>query len=58
MRIVIAQANTQWRQNIATIDTAAQNEANMEYAKSYKRINKHCNRSAMAKRKRLDGLCF
>jgi hypothetical protein len=33
-RIVIAQANTKWRQNIATIDTAAQNEANMQYAKS------------------------
>jgi hypothetical protein len=33
-RLVIAQANTKWRQNIATIDTAAQNEANMQYAKS------------------------
>ena len=32
--LVIAQANTQWRQNTATIDTAAQNQANMEYAKS------------------------
>jgi hypothetical protein len=31
--LVIAQANAQWRQNIATINTAAQNEANMEYAK-------------------------
>ena len=31
--LVIAQANTQWRQNIATIDTAAQNQANMETAK-------------------------
>ena len=34
MLYVIAQANTQWRQNTATIDTAAQNQANMEYAKS------------------------
>lgn len=33
-RLVIAQANTKWRQSIATLDTAAQNEANMEYAKS------------------------
>ena len=32
--LVVAQANTQWRQNIATIDTAAQNQSNMEYAKS------------------------
>jgi len=33
-RLVIAQANTKWRQSISTLDTAAQNEANMEYAKS------------------------
>jgi hypothetical protein len=32
--LVIAQANAQWRQNVATINTAAQNEANMEAAKS------------------------
>ena len=32
--LVIAQANAQWRQNIATLNTAAQNEANMEYAKT------------------------
>ena len=32
--LVVAQANTQWRQNIATIDTAAQNQSNMEFAKS------------------------
>jgi len=31
--LVIAQANAQWRQNIATLDTAAQNEANMTAAK-------------------------
>lgn len=31
--LVIAQANAQWRQNIATINTAAQNDANMEFAK-------------------------
>lgn len=32
--LVIAQANAQWRQNIATTNTAAQNEANMEFAKT------------------------
>jgi hypothetical protein len=32
--LVIAQANAQWRQNIATLNTAAENEANMEYAKT------------------------
>lgn len=31
--LVIAQANAQWRQNIATINTSAQNDANMEFAK-------------------------
>ena len=31
--LVIAQANAQWRQNISTLDTAAQNEANMNAAK-------------------------
>lgn len=31
--LVIAQANTQWRQQIATTDTAAQNQSNFEYAK-------------------------
>ena len=32
--LVIAQSNAQWRQNIATINTAAQNDANMEAAKT------------------------
>jgi len=32
--LVVAQANAQWRQNIATLNTAAQNEANMDYAKT------------------------
>lgn len=32
--LVIAQANAQWRQNIATVNTAAQNEANMEMART------------------------
>jgi hypothetical protein len=32
--LVIAQANAQWRQNIATMNTAAQNESNMNYAKT------------------------
>jgi hypothetical protein len=32
--LVIAQANAQWRQNIATLNTAAQNESNMNYAKT------------------------
>ena len=32
--LVIAQANAVWRQNIATLDTAAQNEANMVAAKA------------------------
>ena len=32
--LVIAQANAQWRQNIATINTAAQNESNMTFAKT------------------------
>lgn len=31
--LIIAQANTKWRQDIATIDTAAQNDANMEFAR-------------------------
>jgi len=31
--LVIAQANAQWRQNATTINTAAQNTANMEFAK-------------------------
>ena len=30
----IAQANVQWRQNATTLNTAAANEANMEYAKT------------------------
>jgi hypothetical protein len=32
--LVIAQANAQWRQNVATINTAAQNTANLESAKN------------------------
>jgi hypothetical protein len=32
--LIVAQANATWRQNIATLDTAAQNEANMAYAKT------------------------
>mgnify|MGYP003639110582 FL=1 len=32
--LVIAQANAQWRQNIATLDSAAQNEANVSFAQS------------------------
>ena len=32
--LVVEQANAQWRQNVTTLNTAAQNEANMEYAKS------------------------
>ena len=32
--LVIAQANAQWRQNTATINTSAQNQANLEQAKA------------------------
>jgi hypothetical protein len=32
--LVVAQANAQWRQNIATLNTAAQNESNAEFAKT------------------------
>jgi hypothetical protein len=32
--LVIAQANAQWRQNIATLNTAAQNESNMAFAQT------------------------
>lgn len=32
--LIIAQANAKWRQDVVTIDTAAQNEANMEAAKT------------------------
>tara|TARA_Y100001938_G_scaffold140106_1_gene207854 strand:+ start:400 stop:3753 length:3354 start_codon:yes stop_codon:yes gene_type:complete len=32
--LVIAQANAKWRQNIATLNTAAQNESNMDFAKT------------------------
>ena len=31
---MIAQANAQWRQNVATINTAAQNTANLESARA------------------------
>jgi hypothetical protein len=30
--LLIAQSNAQWRQNVSTLDTAAQNEANMQTA--------------------------
>jgi hypothetical protein len=32
--LVVAQANAQWRQNIATINTAAQNQSNQDFAKT------------------------
>ena len=32
--LVVAQANAQWRQNIATINNATQNESNMQFAKT------------------------
>ena len=32
--LVVAQANAQWRQNLATLNTAAANESNMDYAKT------------------------
>jgi len=32
--LLVAQANAQWRQNIATTNTAAQNQSNMDYAKT------------------------
>lgn len=32
--LIVAQANAQWRQNIDTLNTAAQNEANREYTKT------------------------
>jgi hypothetical protein len=32
--LVVAQSNAQWRQNIATLNTAAQNESNMNFAKT------------------------
>jgi hypothetical protein len=32
--LVIAQANAQWRQNIATINNATQNESNMAFAQT------------------------
>ena len=32
--LVVAQANAQWRQNVSTLNTAAQNESNMDYAKT------------------------
>ena len=32
--LIIAQANTKWRQDIATMDTAIQNEGNMEFART------------------------
>jgi hypothetical protein len=32
--LVVAQANAQWRQNLATINTATQNESNRDFAKT------------------------
>lgn len=32
--LVIAQANAQWRQNIASVNTAMQNQSNMDFAKT------------------------
>ena len=32
--LVIAQANAQWRQNVATLNTSAQNESNMALAQT------------------------
>ena len=32
--LIVAQANAQWRQNIATLNTAAQNQSNMDFAKT------------------------
>lgn len=32
--LVVAQANAQWRQNLATVNTAAQNESNREFAQT------------------------
>jgi hypothetical protein len=32
--LVIAQSNAQWRQNIATLNSAAQNESNMQFAQT------------------------
>ena len=32
--LIIAQANAQWRQNLATLNTAAQNESNMNFAQT------------------------
>jgi len=32
--LVIAQANAQWRQNLATLNTSAQNESNMAFAQT------------------------
>mgnify|MGYP003651761683 FL=1 len=39
--LVIAQANAQWRQNIATINNATQNESNMEYAKTINELTEN-----------------
>ena len=36
--LVVAQANAQWRQNLATINTSAANASNMEYAKNVNNI--------------------
>ena len=32
--LIVAQANAQWRQNIATLNTATQNQSNMDFAKT------------------------
>jgi hypothetical protein len=37
--LVIAQANAQWRQNLATVNTAAVNQANMDFAKTINQMS-------------------
>ena len=37
--LVIAQANAQWRQNLATVNTAAVNQANMDLAKTINQMS-------------------
>ena len=36
--LVVAQANAQWRQNVATVNTGAQNEANRDHAMASNQI--------------------
>jgi hypothetical protein len=39
--LVVAQANAQWRQNIATLNTAVQNESNMDFAKTINELTEN-----------------